>query len=189
MSKSLGNLFTVRDVEAKGYTGRELRYVLVKAHYRQSLNFTWDEVEAARTALGRVDNWIVRWQSESPDRFMVTHPAGKAFLEAFSAALADDLNISGALGHLFDFIRETNHLMDQKKPLPDLPAVWATVDAVLGLGIRKDEVPEEIAALGAARVAARAAKDWKESDRLRDELARLGWSVRDSAKGQELVKK
>ncbi|SDU17356.1 cysteinyl-tRNA synthetase [Verrucomicrobium sp. GAS474] len=189
MSKSLGNLFTVRDVEAKGFTGRQLRYVLVKTHYRQSLNFTWAELEAASTALTRVDNWIVRWKAESPERFMVTHPDGKAFLDAFSAALADDLNISGALGHLFDFIRETNNLMDQKKPLPDLPAIWEKIDAVLGLGILKTEIPPEIAALGEERLAARAAKDWKKSDAVRDELARLGWSVRDSAKGQELVKK
>ena len=189
MSKSLGNLYTVRDVEAKGFTGRELRYVLIKAHYRQSLNFTWEELTAAGVALSRIDNWIVRWKSADSGSFMVTHPVGKAFLDAFSAALADDLNISGALGHLFDFTRETNGLMDQGKPLPDLPAIWAKIDAVLGLGILQVTIPPEIEALGAERVAARKAKDWKQSDALRDQLDALGWSVRDSAKGQELVKK
>ncbi len=189
MSKSLGNLFTVRDVEAKGYTGRELRYVLIKAHYRQSLNFTWDELAAARVALSRIDNWIVRWKALPASALTAALPVGAAFLNAFSEALADDLNISGALGHLFDFVHETNRLMDKGEPVPDLPAIWEKVDAVLGLGIRTAEVPPEIAALGAERLAARAAKDWKKSDALRQQLDALGWSVRDSAKGQELVRK
>ncbi|MDE1171592.1 MAG: cysteine--tRNA ligase [Verrucomicrobium sp.] len=189
MSKSLGNLFTVRDVLARGYTGRELRYVLLGTHYRQTLNFTWEGVAAARQALGRIDNWLGRWQALPAASFQGDAAVGAAFLEKFTAAFADDLNISGALGHFFDFIHETNRLIDQGQPLPDLPAIWKRVDSVLGLGEKAVEVPVEIQSLADARLAARQAKDWKKSDELRGELDRLGWSVRDSAKGQELVKK
>jgi len=189
MSKSLGNLYTVRDVLAKGYTGRELRYGLIGTHYRQTLNFTWEGLDAARVALGRIDNWIGRWQVLEAASIWIGHPAGSAFLEKFSAALADDLNISGALGHFFDFIHETNRQLDQKKSVPDLPAIWRQVDAVLGLGERVISIPADIQDLADRRAAARAAKDWALSDTLRAELDGLGWNIRDGAKGQELVQK
>ena len=191
MSKSLGNLYTVRDVLAKGYTGRELRYTLLRTHYRATLNFTWEGLAASRNALGRIDNWISRWKALPASAFQPDHEVGTALLAKFTAALADDLNLSGALGHLFDFIHETNRLADQGEgtQLPDLPAIWSQIDGVLGLGEKTVTIPPEIEALAAARAAARAAKDWKKSDALRQQLDQLGWTVRDSAKGQEVVKK
>lgn len=188
MSKSLGNLYTVRDVAAKGYNGRELRLVLLKTHYRQTFNFTWESLDEARENLDRIDNWTGRWKNADSASFDPQHRTGIAFLEAFTAALGDDLNLSGALGHLFDFVRDTNRLMDEKKSLPDLPAIWAKVDSVLGLGERKVEIPDAVRALGERRAAARAEKNWKDSDALRAELEALGWTVRDGAKGQELVR-
>ena len=60
MSKSLGNFYTLRDVIAKGYSGREVRYALMRVHYRAPLNFTWEGMEEARQALGRIDEWLQR---------------------------------------------------------------------------------------------------------------------------------
>ena len=103
MSKSLGNFYTLRDVLAKGYSGREVRYALLRVHYRAPLNFTWEGMEESREALRRIDDWISRLEDKSqeenvrPSTSSVEPP-----IERFEAALDDDLNISGALGVLFD---------------------------------------------------------------------------------------
>src|SRR5262249_14472695 len=101
MSKSLGNLYTVRDVLEKGYTGRELRYALLHVHYRQPLNFTWVGLPDARAAVSRIDEWTRRIAQLPPEKNETPDTFGVAFLEEFDLALADELNISGALGHFF----------------------------------------------------------------------------------------
>lgn len=110
----------------------------------------------------------------------------------FEEALNDDLNISAALGHLFEVIRETNRLLDQgalsaadSKALLDW---WARVDSVLGFAPETIEVPTEVLALLEERKQARSSKDWAGSDRIRDEIARLGWQVKDTKEGQKLTK-
>src|SRR5438876_8512240 len=109
MAKSLGNFYTVPDVLAKGYTGRELRYALLRVHYRVPLNFTWEGMNEARESLGRIDEWLARLrvtgQKANAQRSTsnARHPTQK-----FEEALDDDLNISAALGFLFESIRETN---------------------------------------------------------------------------------
>ena len=188
MSKSEGNLYTVQDVLNRGYTGRELRYVLLSTHYRQELNFTWERLEAAKVAVSRIDAWHRRFSSSSvvSDQFS---EVSDTFLTNFKQALASDLNISMALGHLFDFIRETNGLLDAGKALPELPLVWNQVDAILGLGEPQVEIPEGVQSLLAKRAEARKAKNWALSDQLRLQIEQLGWIVRDKGNEQEIVKK
>jgi cysteinyl-tRNA synthetase len=183
MSKSAGTFLTVRDVLARGYDGRQLRYVLMSTHYRKELNFTWDSLEAARTAIARIDAWAGRVKAAGASQGMCEE--GVRFLAAFREALADDLNISGALGHFFDLIRDTNRALDEGKNLPGLAEVWQKVDSVLALDEPKVEVPEEIRLLLEQRQAARKNKDFKLSDTLRDEIKTLGWEVKDTPKGQE----
>ena len=110
MAKSLGNFYTVPDVLAKGYTGRELRYALLRVHYRVPLNFTWEGMNEARESLGRIDEWLARLRKCGAD---ARTPAPD--LHGFEDALDDDLNISAALGFLFESIRETNRAMDQNE--------------------------------------------------------------------------
>ncbi len=184
MSKSVGNFFTLRDLLAKGYSGREIRYALIATtKYRQTLNFTWDGLDAAKAALGRIDDWVDRIQKQP-----VVAWDHEPFLKKIREALGEDLNVPEAMGHFFEFIRETHKRMDEGQPVGDLTALWKTLDGVLGLGERKNEVPSEIQTLADQRVAARKAKDFAGSDRIRDELAALGWAVRDTPKGQELRK-
>ncbi len=188
MSKSLGNFFTLRDLLDKGWTGREIRYVLVNAHYRQGLNFAFSALEDARKSLERIDRCVdalfARAKDEPAPEF-----AQKA-LDAFTAAVNDDLNIPKAFAALFDLVRETNASGTYSKAVLD---VFQKMDTVLGViffgKAAKVEVPAEVQALLDARAAARAAKNWAESDRLRDEIAAAGWAVKDSKDGQSVTKK
>ncbi|QSR85158.1 cysteine--tRNA ligase [Methylacidimicrobium sp. B4] len=187
MSKSLGNVYSVADILAQGYTGRHLRFLLLTAaHYRQTLNFTWEGLAAAKAAVGRIDDWLARWHSLPPERFAAASSEGEEFLARFCASLADDLNLSDALGHFFEFLRATNRSIDLGAPLPDLPEIWRALDSVLGLGEPDDTVPPHLQELLSRRAAARQRRDWKESDSLRVAIERQGWSVRDTAQGQEL---
>ena len=111
---------------------------------------------------------------------------------SFQDALDDDLNISGALGHLFDTIRESNRLMDQNEfTAADARALlngWSTINHVLAFDPDASAIPAEIQSLIDARDAARKRKDWTASDQLRDELARLGWEIKDIKEGQRVMK-
>src|SRR3954452_15201970 len=111
MAKSLGNFYTLRDVLAKGYSGREVRYALMRVHYRAPLHFTWEGMEEARVSIGRVDDRVRRLK-ENVERPTPNAEPPMAERGAFQNALDDDLNISGALGVLFETIRETNRRMD-----------------------------------------------------------------------------
>jgi len=108
MSKSLGNFYTLRDVLAKGYSGREVRYALMRVHYRAPLNFTWEGMEEARQALLRIDEWLRRLRGVGSGESQTDGIANDKFFEA----LDDDLNISAALGYLFEQIRESNRELD-----------------------------------------------------------------------------
>src|SRR5438067_12842687 len=117
MAKSLGNFYTLRDVLGRGWTGREVRYALISVNYRLPLNFTFDGLAAARSALARIDEWLARLSElAASEQIASAHPL--ATQTDFENALDDDLNISAALGHLFNMIRDTNKLMDQNTFTP-----------------------------------------------------------------------
>src|SRR5437773_232960 len=162
MAKSLGNFYTVPDVLAKGYTGRELRYALLRVHYRAPLNFTWEGMQEARQALARIDEWLIRLRETAGDKIdnkNVDLELGQQFEEA----LDDDLNISAALGFLFESIRETNRAMDRN----ELDAAsakawlnwWERVNSVLHLepAAASENLPAEVATLRDERQRARLA--------------------------------
>ena len=111
----------------------------------------------------------------------------------FQDALDDDLNISGALGVLFETIRETNRRMDGEEMGAEEAKTWLEwwerVDGVLAISGQESDVPAEIAELAEARVQARLAKDWRKSDQLRDELAARGWEARDTKDGQKVTRR
>jgi cysteinyl-tRNA synthetase len=196
MSKSLGNFHTLRDVLSRGYHGREIRYVLLAAHYRQSLNFTFEALDAARAALGRLDDFAARLSDGAGSA-----PAGgsapawaREGHARFRGAMDDDLNTPEALAALFDMVREGHRALDASGADPrDLAAALALyhdTDRVLGVLVKPADAPDgEAEEWLRRRKAARAARDWKESDRIRERLALLGWEVRDTADGQVLRRK
>jgi cysteinyl-tRNA synthetase len=195
MSKSLGNFFTLRDLLARGFTGREVRYLLLTAHYRETFNFTLDGLAGAKSALARIDECVgkLRELAASPTSNLQSPKPEEALVEKFTAALADDLNISAAWASVFEWVRETNkriaeHAFSAAEAAAALTA-WEKVDAVLGVGTKAEtEVPAEILALAEARTAAKKAKDYKRADALRDEVKTLGWVIEDTPKGIKLKK-
>ena len=189
MSKSLGNFFTLRDLIEKGWTGREIRYVLINAHYRQGLNFAFTALEDARKSLERIDRCVDELSMRIEADAKEPEFAKKA-LEDFTSAVNDDLNIPRAFAALFELVRETNASATKSQAVLD---VFKRMDEVLGVVFfgkkEKSEVPAEVLALLEERKLARANKLWAESDRLRDEIAALGWAVKDSKDGQSVTKK
>ena len=207
MSKSLGNFFTLRDLAARGFSGREVRYALIQAHYRETFNFTLDGLAGARTALARIDECVgklreIGAQSSSsarndsptePQRAELEFRAPSALPTRFAEAMDEDLNISAAWATVFDWVRETNKaIADNSLSAAEATtalAAWERVNSVLGISRAAEaEAPPEIVALLEARQAARKAKDFKRSDEIRDELKAKGWVVEDSPKGPKLKK-
>jgi cysteinyl-tRNA synthetase len=193
MSKSLGNFFTLRDLQAKGFTGREVRYLLLTAHYRETFNFTLDGLRSAQAALARIDECVGKLRELAAG----APAAGETeapWLAAFAAALADDLNISAAWAAVFNWVSEMNKRLAAGSvtaaEAAAALAAWTRADSVLGVGAKVEatEIPAELTALLAARQAARQARDFKRSDALRDELKAKGWVIEDTPKGPKLKK-
>ncbi len=193
MSKSLGNMYTVRDVLARGYTGRELRYALLSgANYARNLNFTWQGMDDAKTALSRIDEWRKRVKAAVGEVSVEDKEAASVNLEhALDAALEHDLNVNDVLGNLFTWIRASNKSLDEGTLTPTQAhaynKAWMKLDSILGLGDAEISVPAEVQTLLDQRAAVRKAKDFAKSDELRKAIEALGWKVKDTAKGQELL--
>jgi len=186
MSKSLGNFFTLRDLLANGFAGREVRYLLISAHYRETFNFTLDNLTGAKTALGRIDECTTKLRELSLGQ--AAEPASDSpLVNRFTEAMDDDLNVSAAWATVFDWVRDTN----RKLAIEELDAAaaatelanWEHINAVLGIETVEEEAPAEILSLAEERQAARKAKEFARSDQIRDELAAQGWAIEDTPKG------
>jgi cysteinyl-tRNA synthetase len=201
MSKSLGNYFTLRDLQAKGFTGREVRYLLLTAHYRETFNFTLEGLAGTKTALARIWECLSKLLELSRQSTIKNiHYSDKETTEAFEKAIHDDLNVSAAWGIVFDWVREINrrlaaNLMSSDEAATAL-ATWDAIDNVLGLSFPTADnlTTEELAAqfqfkqLLEERQFAKKAKDFKRADAIRDELKAKGWVIEDSPKGTKLKK-
>lgn len=195
MSKRLGNLYTLDDLRERGFAPEEVRYALVSGHYRKHLNFTFKGVEAARGNLERLARLrralSTKLDAEVPGyrelrRLPASEENSGRFAPAF-AALQDNLNVPKALGETF---RAAAAL--EKHPEDAAPADLTGLCRVLeGIGLFLPEVeapqaPAGVVELAEARARARAEKDFEASDRLRDQIAESGWTVRDVPGGFEL---
>ncbi|MGQ7934608.1 cysteine--tRNA ligase [Paraburkholderia sp. D1E] len=176
MSKSGGDFVRLQTLIERGIDPLAYRYLCLSAHYRSSLRFNADALDAAQSALDRLRRTYVRWpDGGTPDL---------DFSARFQAEVDQDLNLPRALAVLWEVVR--SHL-----PAATRRATVDRFDAVLGLRLaewKEDAVavPADIAHIVGEREKARAAKDWKEADRLRDHLRAEGWHVEDSASGQVL---
>ena len=191
MAKSVGNISRVVDLIAAGVSTRALRYALISVHYRQALEYSEASLDAATAAVDRLDALVGALEGYREDR-QDAADLGSELDHArarFEAALDDDLNVSAALAALFDLVRELNRrVADRGLSTADASralAVLRDLDRVLAvLPDPTEDLPPEAAALLAAREAARAGRNWAESDRLRDELLAMGVSVEDTRDGQ-----
>jgi cysteinyl-tRNA synthetase len=201
MSKSLGNTYTVPDLVAKGYRPSAVRYLLLSAHYRKQLNFTWASLTQAEESLRRLADFMTRVESVSAEG---EHPEITARVAeaktAFVEAMRSDLNTAGALGAIFELVRALNSAIDAgelgRGDVAVVRDAFARFDAVLGvLSLRRAEdelspVPiEEIERLIEERHAARRRRDFAAADRVRDDLAARGVLLEDSPTGTRWKRK
>ena len=193
MAKSTGNIARVAEVLATGVSARALRLALISVHYRAGLNHSPDSLAAAGAALDRLDAAVAAlgaYVQDGPDDAALSDILEAARAD-FGAALDDDLNVSAGLAVVFDLIRDLNRRIDARSmSTADAGRALETlrdVDRVLAI-LPDAEPPEDldpaVASLLEARVAARAARDFAASDRLRDELAAIGVTVEDTRDGQ-----
>ncbi|MBI2937401.1 MAG: cysteine--tRNA ligase [Thaumarchaeota archaeon] len=198
MSKSLGNILTVRDILSKGYSGRTIRYLLLTAHYRTQLNFTEAGLKQAEASLKRLDDFLHRLKTVEPAASSNPDVHGRCaeVLRRFEEAMDNDLGIPEALAAVFDFIRETNRLIDSmgasEKDLQEIRDVMLRLDTVLGvLETEAEELPEDLRRLIEEREEARKRRDWARADKIRAELLAQGVVLEDTPEGAtwKIIKK
>ena len=201
MSKSLGNVYTLSDITARGFRVSALRYLLLSAHYRKQLNFTWTGMQQAEEALRRLSDCLDRLAlvSRTGEHPALQQSAADA-RRAFDEALSDDLNTSAGLAAMFDLVRIVNTAIDQAQigrgDVGVIEQTFAHFDDVLGvIALRRSEdreppIPEaEIQAAIEARQAARRARQFAEADRIRDEMAARGVLFEDGPQGTRWKRK
>lgn len=187
MSKSLGNTYTLAQLEEKGFEPLSYRYFCLNTHYRKKLNFTFEGLEAAQTAYRRLlaalyEHKTAKGVKTAPEKL-------REYKEAFQNAIDDDINVPMALGVLWTMVKQPYSR--------DIYELALDFDKVFGLSLDKAkpeekpeiEVPDDIRAIADERFEARKAKNWAESDRLRDVLSEKGYAVLDSKDGYKLGKK
>ena len=201
MSKSLGNVFTVRDILDEGHRASALRYVLLSTHYRKQLRFTWESLAQAEEALRRLMDCLARLEAVSTDgRHDAIADRVVRAKEAFAGKMSDDLNTPGALGAVFELVRDINAAIDAGElGSGDVPVVREAFDAfdrVLGvIALRRTEeaappvAVDEIDRCIDERHAARRRRDFAEADRLRDDLDARGVVLEDTPTGTRWKRK
>jgi cysteinyl-tRNA synthetase len=202
MSKSLGNVFTVRDVLDKGYRASALRYLLMSVHYRKQLLFNWDVLAQADAAVTRLADFVSRVDAVTSARD--PDPACRARVDEarakFRAAIGQDLNVPAALGVVFELVREMNAAMDHgevgRSDAGQIREAIDEFDRVLGVltlrraeDARPPESPEEIERLIALRRDARHARDFARADEIRRQIESKGILLEDTPAGTRWKRK
>jgi cysteinyl-tRNA synthetase len=187
MSKSLGNFFTIREVLEK-YHPEVVRYLLVSSHYRSAINYSEDNLREAKGALERFYHALKGLPQADPE-------GGDAYVERFAAAMDDDFNAPEACAALFDMTREINRLKESdiaaaaglagrlRQLAENLGVLQLDPEEFLRSGAEGKVDAAEVEALIEARLAARAQKNWAESDRIRDQLTAMGVVLEDGKGG------
>ena len=186
MSKSLGNVYLLKDIEEKGYDPLVYRLLCYTCSYRNKLNFTWEGIESTSKSLARLRNG---YQQNKAGKDALNEEDRKELdrLETeFHKAINDDMNMPLSMSYVWEVIK-------YNKKSPEISNLLLKFDTVLGIKIDKEEkneikIPEEVLELVEKRKKARQEKKWTESDRLRDEIQNLGYSVKDTKDGVDILK-
>ena len=185
MSKSLGNVYLLKDIIEKGYDPLTYKMFCYTGHYRNKLNFTWDGIEAASKSLERLRN-SYRLNLDGKDELTVEDKEKiEKIEEKFHEAINDDMNMPLAMSYVWELAR-------YEKKNQEISKMLKKFDTVLGIKIEKEdikdqkEIPQEILDLVEQRKIARQNKDWAKSDELRDLINKKGYDIKDTANGTEV---
>jgi len=199
MSKSLGNYFTLRDILGRGYAPETVRYLLASVPYRKTLNFTFDGLQSAKTAIERLRNFKLRLETGSFAEGVNAALADRtvAAQSQFNGAMDDDLNTAEALAAMFEYVRDVNTAMDSgemrvenRAPALDFLARFDAVFAVLEPTLESGQIGDaEVAALVKARNEAKKARNFAKSDEIRRQLLELGIILEDTKSGTRWKRK
>ncbi|MCP4176701.1 MAG: cysteine--tRNA ligase [bacterium] len=196
MSKSLGNFFILKDLIKKGYSYKDIRWVLISAHYRKKLNFTFDGCKHAKETLRSFNilfdnlNSVIKAGRDGVD----LEQQISSYAEKFKNAIGDDLNISEALASVFSLMRDANKLISSGElgasGARKILDTYKNFNKILGVFEfeKHVEIPEDIKTLVEERKEARLSKDFAKSDEIRDKLKELGWLIEDTASGARISK-
>lgn len=179
MAKSAGNFYTLRDIIHRGYNPLVFRYLVLQSGYRSPLNFTWESIDAAKEAFNRLHN-LYRELGEENGAVI------SQYREKFVTALSDDLNTPLGLGILWELLKDGSISTIDKR------ATFLDFDRIFGFNfqdIQEETLPDDVEKLVIKRDKARESKDWVISDSIRDELAELGYEVKDTETGTRIFKK
>jgi cysteinyl-tRNA synthetase len=190
MSKSLGNFYTLRYLIEKGFKPKGIRYALLTTHYRQPMNFTLESLHAAENAVQRLLDFLHALQTAQGRGFDV-QPLLQQTQQNFEGAMDDDLNISGALGAVFEMVREVNRALANGQlstaSAQQVMALLQRFDTVLGLLAPDEEtVNSQVEALLYERQEARKQRDFARADALRNQIHELGYVIEDTPQGPRL---
>lgn len=209
MSKSLGNFYTLRDLTAKGYTGREVRFLLINSHYNQPLNFTIDGMNSARNSLRRIDDFIHRLYSANGNKSGEVEKIIEKTEKGIVESLDEDLNMPAATGFLFELIFDVNKLLDSNKVSIEetkilldffnrMNNLWNVFDLTPPKKVKvtgtaewhiPNDTPQKIIETLNERNVARSQKDFKKADELRKILFESGYIIEDTKGGGGNLKK
>jgi cysteinyl-tRNA synthetase len=181
MGKSEGNLILIEGLEEKGFNPLAFRYLVLASHYRQGLNFTWQGLKHAQSALDNLYGKIKEMEQENSS----ISSESKKYKEQFLSFVNDDLNTPKALALVWGLIKDRNLSSKEKYSL------LMDFDKVLGLGldkIKKDSIPEEIQSLADERERYRKEKQWQKADEIRKEIEKKGYSVEDTKERAKIRK-
>jgi cysteinyl-tRNA synthetase len=182
MSKSLGNVYLVKDIISRGYDPLVYKLFSYSCHYRSKLNFTWEGIEATSKALTRLREG---YQNHLNGTDEVNSDVINNFEEKFHEAINDDLNMPLAMSTVWETVR-------YPKKSKKIAELLLKFDSVLGIKIdeeqKKEIIPQEVLDLAEKRKIARNEKNWQESDNLRDQINKLGYNIKDTKDGAEITK-
>lgn len=180
MGKSERNAYTLDDLVGRGFDPLAYRYYCLGTHYRSKLNFTWEGMEAAQQALGKL---------RATARLLppAYRESGRVFIDAFRSALADDFHSPQALAAMWDMLKS-------ELPPAEKAAALLKMDEALGFGLdiligHPIDIPDRVRRLAEERQSARVKQNWEASDRLREEITAMGWMIEDGPQGYQLQPK
>ncbi len=189
MSKSLGNFYTLRDLEKRGYNPLAFKLLVLKTHYRSLLNFTFDALEAAQKTLERLQGFYDSLESIDGTGVEIEKLISE-YKKKFEEHMDNDFDTPNAMATLFEFISEVNKLIAEnklsKENAIEVKKFLDEIDSVFGLLEKEFEIPEEVQKLIEEREEARKAKDFKKADEIREKIRKLGFIVEDTPEGPKV---